>query len=216
MDLKSCSTCGVEKPREMFAVDRHAPDGLRYRCKDCHRQKERERRAERAERFAKHPRRKPKTCAWCNEKKPVSEFSSTVSSPDGLHTYCRACQKEYKRARRYGITEEQYRSMIDWTGETCWSCSKPLTSTGNGGAQRCVDHSHASGRVRGILCGNCNRGYGLVGDNLEGAAKLLLYAFQGVGDPNLAEQILGQFGITLDLSDVTEGVHIPWLHGGQH
>ncbi len=31
-----------------------------------------------------------------------------------------------------------------------------------------VDHCHASGKVRGILCTVCNTGLGMLGDTLEG------------------------------------------------
>ena len=41
--------------------------------------------------------------------------------------------------------------------------------------QLVVDHEHASGRIRGLLCQNCNKGIGLLGDSLEGVRKAVNY-----------------------------------------
>lgn len=38
-----------------------------------------------------------------------------------------------------------------------------------------VDHSHQTGKFRGWLCGNCNRGLGLLGDTLQSILKVAAY-----------------------------------------
>ena len=45
-----------------------------------------------------------------------------------------------------------------------------------------VDHCHKTGKIRGPLCGKCNKGIGMFDDNLELLQKTLLY-LQG-GKPN--------------------------------
>lgn len=35
-DLKECAHCGIEKPLAEFHRRADTPDGLQYRCKDCH------------------------------------------------------------------------------------------------------------------------------------------------------------------------------------
>lgn len=51
--MKTCSKCGVEKPREAFSKDKKAKDGLQSRCKDC----KREYRQQNRERFREYQRR---------------------------------------------------------------------------------------------------------------------------------------------------------------
>ena len=58
----------------------------------------------------------------------------------------------------------------------------PTDETRNGACPVCgregrldMDHDHATGLVRGWLCGNCNRGLGLIGDTREAAQRLVAY-----------------------------------------
>lgn len=39
----------------------------------------------------------------------------------------------------------------------------------------CLDHDHLTGTFRGWLCGKCNSGIGLLGDNIEGVRRALEY-----------------------------------------
>jgi hypothetical protein len=62
--------------------------------------------------------------------------------------------REYSQKKRcesiYGISLEQYEAMVARQGGLCAICKeKPEKSL-------CVDHCHTSGRVRGLLCNNCN------------------------------------------------------------
>ena len=43
----------------------------------------------------------------------------------------------------------------------CAICSEPEEKF----SWLCIDHDHVTGRVRGLLCPNCNRGLGLLGDS---------------------------------------------------
>jgi len=102
-----------------------------------------------------------KRCNWCNIQKPRSAFSRQVSidsrtgkrrSKDGLQYYCKACCKLEKIQDRYGITPEQYEKIQKQQHGLCAICGVPLTLA----TRPCVDHNHATGQVRGLLCNSCN------------------------------------------------------------
>jgi hypothetical protein len=61
----------------------------------------------------------------------------------------------------YGLTLEYVESFT-----SCKICNTTLTDD-RGPAGRCVDHDHTTGEVRGILCNNCNRALGLLGDSTQ-------------------------------------------------
>lgn len=66
--------------------------------------------------------------------------------------------------RTYGITLDQYNEMLEDQGGVCAICGKPDEVEGR---RMAIDHNHDTGEVRGLLCGNCNRGLGNFQDNIE-------------------------------------------------
>jgi hypothetical protein len=46
---------------------------------------------------------------------------------------------------------------------------------GNAMTNFVVDHCHATGKVRGLLCHNCNRALGLMQDNIENIKRAADY-----------------------------------------
>jgi hypothetical protein len=75
--------------------------------------------------------------------------------------------------RMYGITAEQYDAMLLKQDNKCAICLQE-----DKGKRLAVDHCHKTGRIRGLLCGNCNLALGLLQDNpdlLNKAAAYLKY-----------------------------------------
>ena len=79
----------------------------------------------------------------------------------------RDLKKHYSLRTKYGISLEQYRAMCAEQGNKCKICRKecPLA----------VDHCHATGKVRGLLCRACNSAIGKLGDTSDGIRSALKY-----------------------------------------
>lgn len=66
------------------------------------------------------------------------------------------------RINRYGLSESEYNDLIDSQASLCAICQEPVSYYGAH-----IDHCHSTNRVRGLLCGKCNRGLGMFNDNTE-------------------------------------------------
>lgn len=142
-----------------------------------------------------------KICPKCNETKPLSEFYGK-KKPSG---WCKKCDRERSKAyyaankekakeahkkwvsnnkdkvaftkakSAYGISKEEYESLE----KVCVICGSTTNLR--------IDHSHQSGRVRGMLCDHCNKGLGFFKDN----PTLLLRASDyilGIAKPDIFEK----------------------------
>ncbi len=137
-----------------------------------------------------------KTCTKCNEQKSIEEFHRDRRKPDGHLAQCKPCRAEtnkrwwkanpeYDKARywsdpeshrerhlirKYGVDLAAYEKMLSNQKGKCAICGKEQERAFD------VDHDHKTGRVRGLLCSNCNRMLGHAQDNpqkLIAASKYL-------------------------------------------
>ena len=74
--------------------------------------------------------------------------------------------------RKYGITPEQYDKMFEEQGGQCALCG--MTPEVNG-ALLAVDHNHATGKVRALLCRLCNNGLGHFREDGDLLARAIAY-----------------------------------------
>ena len=63
--------------------------------------------------------------------------------------------------KRYGVTKEQYEEMLSRQGGVCALCYLKCKT----GKRLAIDHCHTTGRVRGLLCFNCNLAIGKAQEN---------------------------------------------------
>ena len=75
----------------------------------------------------------------------------------------RAYDREWRRRRRlkrYGLSVADYAKMCKRQHGACAICKKSH-------GVLCVDHCHACGKVRGLLCAKCNSALGFCNDSPE-------------------------------------------------
>lgn len=65
-------------------------------------------------------------------------------------------RRGYHVARRYGITVEAYEALVAKHQGLCAICGNEQKPTASGRDGLRVDHCHTTGKVRGLLCVNCN------------------------------------------------------------
>lgn len=98
---------------------------------------------------------------------------------------CRSCYREQKKAsqskkeykrdwhlqKKYGMTSEEFESWwIAFRGR-CGICGcemkRPTGTRGQALDVVAVDHNHTTGKVRGLLCNACNKGIGLLKEDVN-------------------------------------------------
>lgn len=76
------------------------------------------------------------------------------------------------KCRSFGITIEIYNNLLNKQKGVCAICNNKCKS----GHSLSIDHCHITGKVRGLLCKNCNSGIGFLNDDkvlLKNAIKYL-------------------------------------------
>ncbi|MQA83418.1 MAG: recombination endonuclease VII [Streptosporangiales bacterium] len=163
---KRCPDCGEVKPVTEFRRNAANPDGLSFYCRACYSRRDRAGyRARQAKKGKTVRERVPvpdghKRCPGCGETKPFSEWYRNRRSRDGYNTYCKKCHgardaRDYLR-RAHKLTLDDIQQLVAQQRGLCPIClSAPAVQ---------VDHDHATGAVRAVLCFTCNVGLGLFKD----------------------------------------------------
>ena len=123
-----------------------------------------------------------KHCVKCSVSKPVFDFSTVPSKKDGYYAYCKSCANEIQRDRyknntnghrdkdnaastkrhykiKYGLAEEVIKEIMLNRQGNCAICKEKTNLV--------IDHCHATGKVRGRICGLCNTMLGHARDNIN-------------------------------------------------
>ncbi|MGH8870177.1 MAG: endonuclease VII domain-containing protein [Actinomycetes bacterium] len=123
-----------------------------------------------------------KYCLSCQRELPVEDFVRNRAARDGVGTYCRPCSNDmgresrervhggsrhYHLKRRYGLSAAEVEEMVKGQLGACPVCLR------SGPVQ--VDHDHATGRVRAVLCFNCNGGLGQFRDEPDTLRRAASY-----------------------------------------
>lgn len=97
-------------------------------------------------------------CAQCGPGIPVRVRIGKHRKDSKIKVVCRARIHGRRRQERYGLSIEEYAALGERQGGRCAICEARIDNLH-------VDHCHSTGRVRGLLCGPCNRGIGMLRDD---------------------------------------------------
>lgn len=126
-------------------------------------------------------------CTECGLDEPSVKFPASRSKASGRCLDCQSKRNKewYKNygqnwflGKAFGMTAEDYERMAAEQGHLCLICHCPETATDarTGAVRRLsVDHDHATGKVRGLLCRACNQGLGSFRDNPDRMRIAALY-----------------------------------------
>lgn len=114
--------------------------------------------------------------------KALDDFPRNRSDSTGRGGYCKPCHnargsesrerlygssREFHLRCRYGIGQADVDLMLEAQNGRCAVCRKVDPEH--------VDHDHATGKVRGLLCFNCNQALGNVRDDIRVLQGLIRY-----------------------------------------
>lgn len=68
---------------------------------------------------------------------------------------------------KFGLSKLEYAQLLKQFKHKCYMCGSKFNL--------CVDHNHKTGKVRGILCQNCNRGIGLLHEEIKRLTRAIKY-----------------------------------------
>lgn len=143
-----------------------------------------------------------------NRKKRIKQASEWAKANPEQNKKHAAMTCLRKRLKQLDLSMEQYKTMLEACGGSCQSCNRP--------ARLVLDHDHATGLVRGLICTQCNTAIGMFRENPRSLSRAVVYLTGGELDfptqsevkpktkyPSLNHR-LKKFGLTLQEYEVLE------------
>ena len=198
---KLCPECCQMVNSSLFYKSKASPDGLASYCKSCSSLRSKRHYNENPDYYKRlRSKNKEKQNEWSKEyyqrnKKKVIKYSIEYARKhrDRDRDKVNAARRKYKEnnrdkhalwarkaslKRRFGITLEDYENMLESQGYVCAICHGNETVMDKRiGRPRnlAVDHCHNTGKIRGLLCTNCNTMIGSAMDNKGVLASAIEY-----------------------------------------
>ena len=86
--------------------------------------------------------------------------------------HCKKCalvNHETRRFKKYGVTKEWYEEATSTQENRCGICNREFVNTPH------IDHNHATGEVRGLLCYSCNGAIGQFQEDITVLKNAIAY-----------------------------------------
>lgn len=105
---------------------------------------------------------------------PRGKILPPAAPPKGIPAAKPVSRDVYRKQRieSYGITVEEHNELFEAQDGVCAICLREEWVVGRSLA---IDHDHATGKVRGLLCGPCNQGLGLLADDIARLQRAIDY-----------------------------------------
>jgi hypothetical protein len=149
--MKACRKCGQVKVLSDFYRQRGMKDGHRNNCKSCHSQAHKSWYARNTE------YEKARVKKWQQENSERLNAVNRKRRRERGAEY-KTKEREGHLRRKYGLRLRDVETLLIAQLGMCAICRR------HEGRKLHVDHDHATNRVRGLLCGKCNKAIGLLDD----------------------------------------------------
>jgi hypothetical protein len=123
-------------------------------------------------------------CKICKEEKPLSNFGKHINNNKyNISRVCKTCSiqlNKESKIRGYNLSKDEFVKKLKEQNYQCKICKseiKYLSPNKEKYKSACIDHDHKTGKIRGLLCSNCNRALGLFKDDqsiIKNAYKYLV------------------------------------------
>lgn len=137
----------------------------------------------------KKKKKRTKICSRCKREMTLSSFYKSKTQSGGYQAYCKGCNLDQMNKRypgldvdkrrlnsrrvmlksKYGLSLEDYDRMLKEQNGVCAICLRKETSRSNSRGpidSLKVDHCHITGKIRGLLCSECNFGISKFDDRM--------------------------------------------------
>ena len=146
---RTCKVCNEYKDISNFQ-----PQG--YQCRECRNKKQRA-----------YWAALPEDVRIARQKNGEYQRNWVANNPEKA----KARSREDHIFRTFGITVKEYDEMLLAQNGTCAICEASCAT----GYRLAIDHDHTTGKVRALLCKNCNTAIGLFKENTNTMTKAINY-----------------------------------------
>lgn len=199
--VKICSKHGELSKSQTYEESMNNGLTFRLRCRQCRSEyylKTNEKRKAYSKDYEKNKRKRPKTHyenyakvksrEWRREHKDL--VNSRVAAdrekdPEKYREYDRKWRAENRTKireldiiKRHNISYDEYKWMMEKQDGKCYICNKEETRKSRTSGHICrlvIDHNHATGKIRKLLCHNCNVVVGHCKESVEFLQKTIDY-----------------------------------------
>jgi hypothetical protein len=123
-----------------------------------------------------NPEKAKETVRKHNEKRKAEKPEIIRAYQQAYREKNRETLRHRERERKFGISRQEYANIFLKQNGVCAICKQPETATRLGTVKSLsVDHCHTSGKVRGLLCSDCNTGIGKMKESREALLAAIRY-----------------------------------------